>query len=178
MDMSLVIVYENNDQKIEMIKPVADWLWFKRATRYKLTPAECETISNEAAHIAFSFTSNKKKTVRPIITTLEIPVFSKDVPLLNLSEPYDIFEEAILLIGDAFGFATKPLTQEWRHDLAVLVTTYYELQGLGSCLCSFFSEPICKVDGFLWYYNEDNESRGPICLPFILNDGKFKKLYE
>ena len=127
MNMSLVTVYENNDQKIEMIKPVADWLWFKRATRYKLTPTECETISNEAAHIAFSFTPNKKKLARPIITTLEIPVFSKDVPLLNLSEPYDIFEEAILLIGDAFGFATKPLTQEWRHDLAVLVTTYYEL---------------------------------------------------
>lgn len=173
MDMSLVTIYENKNDKVEMIKSVADWLWFKKATRYKLSPEECEVVLNEAARLANSGQPLKEK----ITTTLEIPVFSKEVPLLSLREPYDIFEEAILLIGDAFGCVGQPITDYWRYRLAALVTDYYALQGMGKLLCTFFSEPICKVDGFLWYYNEDS-SRGPICLPFIINDGKFKRLYE
>lgn len=173
MDMKLVTVYENKDQTIQMIKSVADWLWFKKARSYKLDPAECELILNEAIRLAMS----GEPLTRRVTTTLVIPVFSKDVPLFEMCEPYNIFEEAILLIGDAFGCAEEPLTDFWRYRLAAMVTDYYTLQGLGRCLCTFFSEPICKVDGFLWYYNDDSNN-DPICLPFIINDGKFKRLYE
>lgn len=173
MDMSSVLIYEDDKKKIEMTKSVADWLWLKKATRYKLKSEECEVVLNEAVHLASCNQPIKQK----IITTLEIPVFSKDVPLLSLREPYNVFEDAILLIGDAFGCAESPLTDHWRYRLATLVTDYYSLQGMGRLLCTFFPEPICKVDGFLWYYNDDSNS-GPIYLPFIINDGKFKRIYE
>lgn len=172
MDISLVTIYEDNLDKIEMIKSIADWLWMKKATRYHLSLDESEMVSNEAIRIAIMGRPKKQ-----ITTTDIIPVISKEIPIFQLIEPYHIFEEAMLLIGDAFGNLDVPITDIWRDRVSSLVTNYYDLQGMGRCLCAFFPEPIYKVDGFLFYYNEDNETENSILLPFIINDGKFKRLY-
>ncbi len=173
MDMDFVKIYDNDNQEIYMYKSVADWLWRSKATKYKLTSHESEVVLDEIIFQCFGL----KKPKNRITTTLIAPVLSKELEYLSLSDTYHIFEEAILLINDAIGTADKPLNNEWYADVSTLVKYYYKLQGLGHCECGFFSPSLCGIDGYLCYYNEDSLTNGPIILPFVINDGKFKRLY-
>lgn len=173
MNMDIVKIYEDSTQEVYMFKSVADWLWRSKATKYKLFPYESEVVLNEIVMQAF----RGEKIKGRITTTMIVPVLSKELEHLTLSDSYHIFEEAILLINDAIGTVDYPLTDEWRAKVSLLVEYYYQLQGLGNCKCGFFSSPLCGIDGYLCYYNEDSLTDGPIILPFVINDGKFKKLY-
>lgn len=173
MNTDIVKIYEDSTQEVYMFKSVADWLWRSKATKYKLLPHESEVVLNEIVMQVF----RGEKIKGRITTTMIVPVLSKELEHLILSESYHIFEEAILLINDAIGTVDYPLTDEWRVKVSLLVEYYYQLQGLGRCRCGFFSSPLCGIDGYLCYYNEDNLTDGPIILPFVINDGKFKKLY-
>lgn len=171
-ELNLVTVYEDENQKVEMVDWVAKWMSFRKKSSYVLDDIECENVLDEAIKLALVDKKGKR-----ITTTKKIPVLSRDVPILSLMEPYDVFTEAILLISEAFDHLEQPMTPFWHMRISNLINNYYELQGMGRCRCFFFDQPINKVDGFLCYYDNDS-NKNTIILPFILNDGKFKRIDE
>ncbi len=56
-----------------------------------------------------------------------VPVLSKELEYLTLSDTYHIFEEAILLINDAIGTIDEPFGEEWYTDVSALIKYYYKL---------------------------------------------------
>lgn len=169
--MNVVKIYEDEDQEVYMLKALADWLSKKKTSQY-VYEDEFEDVLNEMLSYIEDPHSKKVYTARG-----KIPVFSRGGDLLLLFGRMMLFNEAIFLIKDSYTALVGPITESWRDDLCDLIHNYYKLQGLGECYCVFFEEPVHKADGFLYfdYENEDNEI---VILPFIINDGKFKRIDE
>ena len=171
MELEKVTIYDNDNTKIEMYKITADALNLKKLTTYFFDDIEREDVASEIASKITAFISKDDH----VIMVDNVPVFSIGMRFLTIFEPYNIFEEAVLLIDEAFKTINGHITQEWKKDLSILIEKYYALQGIGDCKCIFFDTAVHKVDGFL-YYLQKEESK-VIILPFILNDGKIQRLY-
>ena len=167
MGIDLVTIYKDSEYEIKMVKLVADWLSHKKKLTYKLHTWESENILTEVSAIF--------EPTKPFMSSRQIPVFSKDTGYIMMYKPYDIFGEAFMLLGDAIrNLQEKYASYSWKQDVANLIEKYYRLQGIGDCGCYMFEEPIHQVDGVLTFDTEDRF----IVLPFIINDGKFKRIDE
>lgn len=155
-----------------MYKPIADWLQYVCNSEYKLNPIEYEQLLEEMLMIL-----NIKKgnlNGRRIVTTSKVPIIHRGTLPFELSQPYEVFIDAVLLLSEALDNEEKQVDKEWKKNVARLVSYYSTYIDNEDCRLIFFPNPE-KVTGFFTYTNETQI----ILLPFILNDSdNFYRLYE
>lgn len=172
--MDLIPIYQDDDCKIEMNAGVADalskiWLYDLSTKGVELSDLESE----ELVKIMVDSIDKNKIGNRRFTTCRRCPVLVKKHLDFRLTNGFEVFDEALLLISSSFDLVEKDFSKEQRIKLMLMVELYYELQGLGECSCTLFDDPVHKVSGFLTYLSDDRI----YLLPFQLN-AKFYKLGE
>lgn len=168
--MELITIYEDNEQKIEMLKFVADYLTELLNKEIRLTQLEAEQMLNESLYPLRKIQDLKG---RKVITTNKIPILHRH-KIFSLFPAYKELTEAVLLLSDAFDKTVGKLNDEQKLSIQNLIQLYYKTQLGLDCVLIFFDDNIKKVSGFIGLFLEETI----IIFPFFLNEeDNFQTLY-
>lgn len=168
--MNLVPIYKNDDLIISIDKTMADYLEKRINSYFILHKTMIENVIELALDNFVANGGNPKG--KKVISTDQIPIFHRG-KIFEVQQPYDCFEEAILLISAAFDNTKGEVTDNWKKLIQILVSTYYSTQLSQFCLAYFPTNCLSigrhKISGILTFEKENVI----IILPFELNEDDF-----
>ena len=168
--MDFVTIYENEEQKIMMLKPIADELMFRANNQKQLSQIEFEMMTQDVLTYVEPLFDLKGKRV---ISTSKAMIINRG-KMVAIANIYDPLIDAILMISEAFDLTEKEVTHDWKVDMEILIKLYYKTQSEQKCVAHFYDVKTNGVSGFIALELQDNI----LILPLILNEeGKVWRLY-
>lgn len=168
--MDFVTIYENEEQKIMMLKPIADELMFRANNQKQLSQIEFEMMTQDVLTYVEPLFDLKGKRV---ISTSKAMIINRG-KMVAIANIYDPLIDAILMISEAFDLTEKEVTHDWKVDMEILIKLYYKTQSEQKCVAHFYDVKTNGVSGFIALELQDNI----LILPFILNEsGETQSLY-
>lgn len=168
--MDFVTIYENEEQKIMMLKPIADELMFRANNQKQLSQIEFEMMTQDVLTYVEPLFDLKGKRV---ISTSKAMIINRG-KMVAIANIYDPLIDAILMISEAFDLTEKEVTHDWKVDMEILIKLYYKTQCEQKCVAHFYDVKTNGVSGFIALELQDNI----LILPFILNEsGETQSFY-
>lgn len=168
--MEFVTIYENEEQKVMMPKPIADELAFRANNQKQLSQMEFEMMTQDVLTYVEPLFDLKGKRV---VSTSKAMIFNRG-KMAAITNIYDPLNDAILMVSEAFDLTEKEVTHDWKVDMEILIKLYYKTQSEQKCVAHFYDVKTNGVSGFIALELEDNI----LILPFILNEsGETQRLY-
>lgn len=168
--MEFVTIYENEEQKVMMPKPIVDELTFRANNQKQLSQMEFEMMTQDVLTYVEPLFDLKGKRV---ISTSKAMILNrgKMAAIINI---YDPLTDAILMVSEAFDLTENEVTHDWKVDMEILIKLYYKTQSEQKCVAHFYDVKTNGVSGFIALELQDNI----LILPLILNEeGKIQRLY-
>ena len=159
--MELIEIYNNGDMKVELLKAAANQL-NERAFVYKLDSITIEELLKVTCEYL-------EVTSGEITIPEKASIIHRNDKRLGLKREYEPLCEAFFLLTDSFDLTTGELTKDWKMKIAILVSLYYSLQGLGTAKILFLEDGhFEKITGVITYQYSSSENI--LFIPFILDD--------
>ncbi len=162
--MEFVTIYENEEQKVMMPKPIADELMFRVNNQKQLSQIEFEMMTQDVLTYVEPLFDLKGKR---IISTSKAMILNRG-SLATITNIYDPLTDAILMVSEAFDLTEKEITHDWKVDMEILIKLYYKTQSEQKCIAHFYDVKTNGVSGFITLELRDNI----LILPLILNENE------
>lgn len=163
--MELTTVYKDKEVEVQMIKSAAEYIEYIVNTYKRLSPIQMEEVLSIILREAAKDYSLKDKK---IITTSQISILSRK-KIFDLLEPYDIFDDAVLLLSEAFDLTKGIVSDEWKNNIKNYIKAHYFLTFQKKCDIIFFSEKIYDITLSIILIEDDKI----FILPIALNEDDF-----
>lgn len=168
--MEFVTIYENEEQKVMMPKPIADELTFRANNQKQLSQMEFEMMTQDVLTYVEPLFDLKGKRV---ISTSKAMILNRG-KMAAITNIYDPLTDAILMVSEAFDLTENEVTHDWKVDMEILIKLYYKTQSEQKCVAHFYDVKTNGVSGFIALELQDNI----LILPLILNEsGETQRLY-
>lgn len=169
--MQKVIIYQDDETKVEMYKPFADQLSHYYNTQFKVTTDEIGKVLKTVMHL---FSLKGWNILDGIVVSSKIPILNRG-KIFELDERYEPLEDALILLTEHFDNTKGPLSNEQKQEIADAIEYYYKTENETECLIHFFCKPLYRIDGVMAIHN----GKEILCLPLCLNDtDKYIPLYK
>ncbi len=168
--MEFVTIYENEEQKVMMLKPIADELTFRANNQKQLSQMEFEMMTQDVLTYVEPLFEIKGKRV---ISTSKAMILNRG-KMAAITNIYDPLNDAILMVSEAFDLTENEVTHDWKVNMEILIKLYYKMQSEQKCVTHFYDVKTNGVSGFIALELQDNI----LILPLILNEsGETQRLY-
>lgn len=168
--MEFVTIYENEEQKIMIPKPIADELMFRANNQKQLSQIEFEMMTQDVLTYVEPLFDLKGKRV---ISTSKAMILNRG-KISAITNIYEPLTDAIVMISEAFDLTEKEVTHDWKVDMEILIKLYYKTQSEQKCIAHFYDVKTNGVSGFIALELQDNI----LIFPLILNEnGENQSLY-
>lgn len=106
--MQKVIIYQDDETKVEMYKPFADQLSHYYNTQFKVTTDEIGKVLKTVMHL---FSLKGWNILDGIVVSSKIPILNRG-KIFELDERYEPLEDALILLTEHFDNTKGPLSNE------------------------------------------------------------------
>jgi hypothetical protein len=106
--MQKVIIYQDDETKVEMYKPFADQLSRYYNTQFRVTSDEIGKVLKTIMHL---FSLKGWNILDGIVVSCAIPILNRG-KIFELEERYEPLEDALILLAEYFDNTKGPLSNE------------------------------------------------------------------
>lgn len=163
--MDLITIYKNETVEVQMIRAAAEYIEYVANTYKRLSPFQMEEVLSIILKAAAKDYSLKNKK---IITTSQVSILSRK-KIFDLLEPYDILEDAVLLLSEAFDLTRGKVSEEWKNNIRNYIKAHYFLTFQKKCDIIFFSDENYDISLSIILIEENKI----FILPITLNEDDF-----